>query len=234
MSMSKMSIVVTSLLLLSTGCRTDSPSPFGASEAGVSTPRQLLRSYQFPVGHEKEVERLLREVAVPISVVSAAGVNTRFVPLRPQIVGQGQVLLSAPEGIQEGVPDLLQTIGRAPPRPPAKTIEVTYWLVLGWPGTEVSLAPGLSEVEKPLKALAEIGVKRFALLERIQVASLENIESKTHGRYATEIIHVASAEGDQIGLDLRPKCHTTPTRQHLALLWLGHVNGRCLTLLFSG
>ena len=51
MPMSKMSIVVAPLLLLSTGCRTDSPSPFGASEAGVSTPRQLLRSYQFPVGH---------------------------------------------------------------------------------------------------------------------------------------------------------------------------------------
>jgi hypothetical protein len=199
--MNRVSIVNCLIALgLGAACR-PSVEPTTASRPVGEPPPHILKTYKLPVGHEKSVEKLLSASTYPIEIVTDKGAQTQFVRVNPQLTGNGYIVLSAPEGIHAGVSELLATLEKTPPEAPTPSIEVTYWLVLGFTAKEpdVSQAP---EIADALKALGNLGPMRFQPLETLRVASVDGEEAKVDGRFAM-IRQTATADAGTIQLKLR-------------------------------
>jgi hypothetical protein len=153
----------------------------------------VLRTYQIPAGHQKDVERMLDVAYYPLSS------STTMIKARPAFVG-GLMVLSAPEAIQEGVAELIRRLDGAPATPSVKTIEVTYWLVIAHPADKELIDQQLAALQAPLKELARVGTFHYELLERLQLSALDGQSGKLKSRLA-KIQQTAGLEGDHVSLD---------------------------------
>jgi hypothetical protein len=196
-------------LLLATlaACRTaeSTSRTCGDCQSGSGAPNVpviVMRTHKVPQGQEKLVERLLHNTtSYPIAVMSEKGINTQLVNPVPHFTGNGYFVLSAPENIQEGVRQLLDELAKNPAPPAPASIDATYWLVLGWPAKETSVADRLNEITPALKGLANLGPMRFDLLERIELVALDGDEARTLG-HSAEIKQTAARDGNVFELRL--------------------------------
>jgi hypothetical protein len=137
-------------------------------------------------------ERLeMRAYAVPQAVAGElANVMNRLLyrgkespPAGKASVGPGgQLLVTAPVGVQAGIKDMLARMGDAPPEAPP-TVEITYWVVEGQAGAGAERAANLNAVAPALDAIAkEEGDRTFTLLEKLRVQQVSGSEGKVTGR----------------------------------------------------
>jgi hypothetical protein len=191
-------------LALLAGCRPSDPPRAGpvcsTGSGSPYVPNIVMRTYKVPPSEEKLVERLLDgTTSYPISVVSAQGAQTQLIQARPHFTGNGFFVLAAPENIQEGVRQLIDELAKAPPPPAPASIDVTYWLVLGYSAKDTMVPDRLSEIAPALKGLASLGTMRFELFERVEMVGLDGDEARTIGE-ATEIKQTASRDNDAFQL----------------------------------
>jgi len=187
---------------LAAACRPGAGTPPVASSS-PAMPAFKLRTYEVPPGHEGEVERLLSATQYPVATMGEKGPMTQFVRLNVQFTGGNRLVVSAPEGIHEGVRQMLDVLGKQPP-PVPRVVQVTYWMVVGHPlaeGEQAAPPPQLAEAGKVLEGLAAIGPMRFELLERVEVRSLSGEQAEVAGRYA-RIKQTPSVDGGKISLRL--------------------------------
>jgi hypothetical protein len=198
--------------VIATACRPPA-DPGAASRAADEPAVHVLKTYKLPPGHEKSVARLLSASSYPIAIVTDKGAQTQFVRVNPQLTGNGYMVLSAPEGIHAGVSELIATLEKAPAEAPTPSIEVTYWLVLGYPAAEADLSKA-PEIAEALKALGNLGPMRFQPLETLRVASVDGEESMVEGQYAT-IHQTAAVDTGTIQLKLRIAVHGAEHDAHV-------------------
>lgn len=183
------------------GCKKTQPAGAAAVPDGQPLPH-VLKTYEIPPGHARSLERLLRGTSYPIQVVTEGGAQTQFVRLNPQFTGGEFFVLSAPESIHAGVKEVLAKVAASKSVEASRSLEVTYWLVLAWPatGAEAPMPPELQSIGETLGSTAELGPRRFELLERLEITTLDGEEGKTNGQYGV-VRHTASMVGD--GVELR-------------------------------
>lgn len=186
---------------LLTACRSpDSHTPSPPTTETDQT--QVMRTYQVPPGHQKDVERLLRGNHYPVTVIGGdkAVLQTQFVRLEPQFTGDGYFVLSAPVGIQEGVKQLLEELKSHPAMTGPTSIETTYWMVLGFPSAKTEIPDSLAAITPALKGISDLGTMRFEPYETVQLSSLDGDEARATASRA-EVRQTASADKD--GFDIR-------------------------------
>jgi hypothetical protein len=200
--MNKLLILTSALLALVAGCKKVEKPAAGDVVADGQPLAHVMRTYEIPSGHAKSLERLLRGNSYPIQVVTADGAQTQFVKLNPQFTRSGFFVLSAPESIHTGVAEILAKVAATEPAGGPPSLSVTYWLVLAWPAAraEAPIPPDLQVIGKALETTAELGPRRFELLERLHITALDGEEGKTTGQHG-KVRHTASSVGD--GVELR-------------------------------
>lgn len=199
--MSPRSLVLVMMVLAACSGERKASAPPAAQQTAAPWEPHQLRTYAVPAGHEQDLKRLLESSSYPVSVVSQQGTQTQFVRLNPQFTGSGYFVLSAPAGIHDGVKGLIDVLGKAPAPRAASTIEVGYWLVLGWPAAQTEVSPQLAEAADALKQLGNLGPMRFEPLEKLTLAALDGEEGETTGRLAT-IKQVAASGNDAVKLNV--------------------------------
>jgi hypothetical protein len=193
-------VLVPGLVLgLLAGCG-GKPAPSAAPQTDAQA--HILRTYKVPDGQDKRVERLLRGLSYPVQVVTAQGTQTQFVRLGPELIGDGYMTLSAPAGIHEGVRELLDQLKGSKVPPPPATVETTFWLVLGWPAQERSLAPDLKDAAAAIDTLGDLGPMRFELLDRVQVMTIDGEDAQASGNAIDRLTVTPVVDGDSIALRL--------------------------------
>jgi hypothetical protein len=150
-----------------------------------------LKSYDVPSGHAQQVSSVLRSVF-----------RDQEITARAELSPDGQLLVLGPDGVQQGVDELLAKMQdrKPPPAPPA--IELNYWLVLGTPAAEHTVGTGLDEVKAALDSVsAAQGPMRFVKLERLRVQSLADEHANAGGIFA-KIRQRASLNNDKVLADV--------------------------------
>jgi hypothetical protein len=172
----------------------------GTNETSQTSENHLLRMYKVDPAQKDMVASLFSKgIDFPISVVSEKGTNTQLVRVRPRFLGNGHFVVSAPEGIHQGIEELVNVLKSSEPPPSTKTVEVNYWFVLGYHGERAQPDTRLAEISEALKSLSNLGEMRFELLEKIRSMSLDGHRSNARGVYA-KVDTGTSIEGDKIEL----------------------------------
>jgi hypothetical protein len=142
----------------------------GSPEAAV------LRSYEVKPEVAVEISNALR---MALST-GKDGAPYGQVTLSPN----GQLLVTAPPSVQQGVAKILEDIAtRKPPSTP--TIRFEAWLVAAAPGERVD-SPNLKELEPALRAVEESkGSMRFELLEKLSTQVRSGQRSEIQGQRST-------------------------------------------------
>jgi hypothetical protein len=193
--------------VLAAGCGSKAAPSSSAPAQNDYAQAHILRTYKVPDGQDKRVERLLRALSYPVQVVTPQGTQTQFVRLGPELIGDGYMTLSAPAGIHDGVRELLDQLKSSKVPPPPATIDTTFWMVLGWPATERSIAPELKDVAGAIEALGDLGPMRFELLDRLQVATIDGEETTASGNAVDRFVETPVVDGDAIRLRLSIRVH---------------------------
>ena len=188
-------------LVAACGRRESAPATPETSPVIQSPSKHVLKTYQVPAGHETALKRLLQGNSYPIQVISDNGAQTQFVRLNPQFTGSGYFVLSAPEGIHDGVRGLLDVVTKQDLKATQPLVKVTYWLVLGWPSDKTEIGPQLEAISEPLGELTSLGTMRFELLESLNITALDGEEGIARGRLATTK-HTGFVENGKIELRL--------------------------------
>lgn len=165
------------------GSEKPAPMPTCPKEALV------LRSYDVHPGYASELTD-------SVNRLMSMGNNQERLG-RAHLGPGGKVLVAAPQGVQDGVTQLLQSIsGSTPTLPP--TISITYWVVTGRPGDSQELPADLREIDKALSALAAVeGGLDFSLEEKLELRSLSGEKGHIRGR-SMHVEQWASARGDEV------------------------------------
>jgi len=135
----------------------------------------VLRSYEVKPEIAAEISNALRAALA----VGKDGVPYGQVTLSPN----GQLLVTAPPSVQQGVAKILDDIAsRKPPSTP--TIGFEAWLVAASPGDRVD-SPNLKELEPALRAVEESkGSMRFELLEKLSTQVRSGQRSQIQGQHS--------------------------------------------------
>jgi len=181
------------LLLAAAGCRSGEREILIQPESPGSAPEAepVLRSYTLPSGRGQQVSSILSSL-----------LYRKEKPLgRAALTPDGQLVVVAPTGIQEGLDKLLSNMGSSEATAPP-TVAITYWLVVGRPASEPD-ATRLPAVLQPMvdAVLANQGPMELALLETMTLRSLSDATGRAAGRYANAN-QVASVAGDKIVADI--------------------------------
>jgi hypothetical protein len=149
-----------------------SPAPVATTD----TPPMILRTYPVPPSSAQQLKSIIN------GVLWNEGKPVGHSTLSPD----GQLVLVAPEGVQQGVQTLVQGFGKsgAPAIPSA--VEVAYWLVLGHPVAKAPPMPEtLREIASALDAVKSVeGPMEFATLERLRLQSSADEIGTLNGRIA--------------------------------------------------
>ena len=167
------------------GCKEKEVRFQPAEGAAAAEPAVSLKSYEVPAGYAEQVRSVLRSVF-----------HDQPITARAELSPDGQLLVLGPDGVQQGVDELLAKMKdrKPPPAPPA--IELNYWLVLGVPAKETSIGAGLDEVRPALDSVtATQGPMRFVKLERLRLQSLRDEHADATGMYATVNQRASIADG---------------------------------------
>ncbi len=133
----------------------------------------VLRSYEVKPEVAAEISNALR------TALAVNGVSYGQVTLSPG----GQLLVTAPPSVQQGVAKILEDIAsRKPPSTP--TIRFEAWLVVASPGNRAD-SPNLKELEPALAAVEKSqGSMRFELLEKLSAQARSGQRSQIQGQHA--------------------------------------------------
>ena len=133
----------------------------------------VLRSYDVKPEISMEISNALRATLAG----GKEGVPYGQVTLSPS----GQLLVTAPPSVQQGVAKILEDVAsRKPPSTP--TIRFEAWLVAASPGDRVD-SPKLKELEPALRAVEESkGSMRFELLEKLSTQVRSGQSSEIQGQ----------------------------------------------------
>ena len=198
------------IAMVATACRSqDSVQKATCGDGCQSETAHILRTYQVPQGQDKTVARLLRGNMYPIQVTGAQGTQTQFVHLNPQLTGDGYFVLSAPIGIHEGVRQLLEELKSRRPKTGSPSVDVTYWLVLGYPSKESVIPDQLADLAPALKTMTNLGAMRFELFEKLEVNALDGEEARAKGA-RVELKQTASIDKDDVELRIEAQTAGDP------------------------
>jgi len=181
-------ILVACVVLSSCGQR-------GAGEAAESEAVEL-QTYTVPPEYKNELHSMLR------SALEAEGNRVGRVTKGPG----GTLLVVAPPRVQAGVRRILEGGFDAPPV--ATPTKLTYWFLVGRPADSpgqafsVTGGRGLTELEPVLLQIATAqGPTEFALLEQIELTSMNQERAQTSGRFA-RVMQRATRRGQQVVADV--------------------------------
>ena len=173
-------LCITGLLI---GCQ-----PPAATEPTVvkAEPEIMLKTYVVPGGQVSEVGSMLNRLMR----------NNEEILGKASVTPGGQLVVLGPEGIHQGIAELLETIGELEPSGPPPTIEFTYWLVLGRASDEPKDLTRDGTIAPALQSLSQSqGAMEFQLMERIKVRSVSGEHAQTMGERA-EIRQIATVSKD--------------------------------------
>jgi hypothetical protein len=178
----------------------------------------VLRTYDVPGAYSAEVGGMIRRLLKPNGDDKPALGSASIGP-------GGKLLVAAPDGIQEGVQQLVQALHAKLPPPPA-TVTIEMWVVAGRPAQEAS---GLKELGEAAPALESVmkkeGAMEVALIEKLSLTSISGQHASTFGANV-KLSQVATVIDDSVlaDIDIDPVGpHSYSTRVELA-------NGRMLVL----
>lgn len=181
-------LLVSSLTLALVGCVRDNPS----APAPAPAPQVLVPQTPAPPAPPQPVQVELRAFDVPQALASelANVINSQLyrakdeAPLGRATVGPGgQLLVTAPPGVLDGVASLLKRIEAAPPAAPPVVV-LTWWMVQATPSDVATpLPPALKEVAPALEAVAAAdGPRSFSLVEKLTLQQASGAEAHLEGR----------------------------------------------------
>ncbi|MEO1268176.1 MAG: hypothetical protein AAFX99_08765 [Myxococcota bacterium] len=206
------------------GCSPVAPSPPATPGAANEEPLEL-RSYTFPEQRHEHAYGALH------SVLTQQG--------QPWRVTRGlgdQVLVLAPARVQRDIQAFVEQVG-SPEYvvAPRKTVQLTYWLVVGRRGDDTRSVP---EVEKALSAIeSDQGPMEFVLLEKLSMQSLEGKHAQSQGMWLEAGQHIWVEENIQAevslevkgGSRLQTQLNMTP-EQYVVLGQAGYPSGHAAEL----
>jgi hypothetical protein len=145
-----------------------------AMRGGRGPETAVLRSYDVKPEIAAEISNALRAALA----VGKDGVPYGQVTLSPN----GQLLVTAPPSVQQGVAKILEDIASRKP-PPTPTIRFEAWLVAASPGDRVD-SPNLKELEPALHAVEESkGSLHFELVEKLSTQVRSGQRSQIQGQH---------------------------------------------------
>lgn len=133
----------------------------------------VLKSYDVPQAYASEVGGIVRRLLAAQGDKPALG--------SASIGPGGRVLVAAPEGIQQGVRELVDSLVANKPAPPA-TVTIEVWVVAGRPAAEGASAPHLAEIAPALDAVTKSqGPIEFRLVEKVSLTSVSGQNGSASG-----------------------------------------------------
>jgi hypothetical protein len=147
-----------------------------ATQAWRGSEAVVLRSYEVKPEIAVEISNALR--------ATLAGGKDRAAYGQVSLSPSGQLLVTAPPSVQQGVAKILEDIASRQP-PPTPTIRFEAWLVAASPGERVD-SPNLKELEPALRAVEESkGSLRFELVEKLSTQVRSGQSSEIQGQRST-------------------------------------------------
>ena len=156
-------------------CQPQTSAPAPAAPAASGPERLEMKSYAVPQAVAGELANVLNRLLFRGKEAPPAG--------KASVGPGGQLLVTAPAGVQAGIKDMLAELGETAPEAPP-TVEITYWVVEAVPGAAAERAPNLQAVGAALDVIArEEGDRTFTLLEKLRVQQMSGSEgNKVSGR----------------------------------------------------
>lgn len=167
-----------------------------APQSGVSSAvdPMVLRAYDVPGAYSAEVGGMIRRLLKPNGEDQPALGSVSVGP-------GGKLLVAAPDGIQEGVQQLVDALRAKQPPPPA-SVTIETWIVAGRPAPEPA---GLSRVGEAAVALEVVmrkeGPMEVELLEKIALTSISGQHAESHSGNV-KLGQVATVVDDRVIADL--------------------------------
>jgi len=172
-------------------CRAD-------NTASAAEPAPLMKTYDVPSGQGPQIR----------SVINAAldrGENNPRLA-RVELSPNGKLVVVGPQGIQDGVKELLDQLAKEPAQPPPPTISFTYWLVVGKKAKDASAPtpPELAEIASALAAIQKAdGPVSFSSLEKLSMLSQADEFAEQQSGRSTYVRQRASLQDGKVIADLR-------------------------------
>jgi hypothetical protein len=208
----------------------DTPAPAPEAEAAeaavVDEDGMVMRTYSVEPDRVREVRSVLGRLLQGAKEQPDRG--------RVEELGGGRIVVVAPPGIQSGVQQMLDEMAQAPVGSHTRSVEVSYWFVMGQPAAEGDNAADFPAIGAALEEVAKhSGPIRFEMLEQASLRSLLNERADTAGnRFSVE--HVVSKVDRKYVADLRLRPSIVPLSQS----WHGRLETRVVvdpgTLLVVG
>ncbi len=152
-------------------------------------PEIVLRSYEVPAEISSEVRSTLEQAFWQGQVLPPLG--------RVTMLPNGDVLVTAPEKVQEGVKRILDEVADKKPGP-TPSIHFDLWVVTATTGADAPIAGDLSEIEPALTALRQSkGAVNFQLLEKLSTLARAGEESDIRGAAARMEVNASLRKDDQ-------------------------------------
>ncbi|MCP4444351.1 MAG: hypothetical protein GY811_03270 [Myxococcales bacterium] len=200
----KPTTIIAPLLVACLACNSKPAAEAPAAEAPVAdslhTRKLTLRTYQVPGDRTEEMQRIIETLSYPITIVSANGAQTQFVPLSNVLfTSDGSFIVNAPQEIHDGLPAVIEAVKRSEPKT-ISMVRVDYWLVVGRPASETNVDPSLAPIADALNSVAEkTGPMDFVRFETMQLQAIEGKWAQGRGLH-TQIKQKATVENGKVVL----------------------------------
>ena len=167
------------------GCFVLSGCDWRESGAGEGSEPVELRVYRVPVERQDELFGMLRQA---LGVESANEIGRAAKGLN------GSLLVTAPARIHEGLEEVLSAdLGAAPV---VRPVTLTYWFLVGRPFNPAEGNPPFAVAGQQVPVLEPVlgqiadaqGPTEFALLEQLQLSSLDNEYAVAQGRLGRHVL----------------------------------------------
>jgi hypothetical protein len=173
---------------LAAGCNI-SPATQPAGEAAM-----VLRAYDLPSEYSAEIGGMIRRLLKPNGDDKPAIGSASVGP-------GGKLLVAAPDGIQEGVQQLVDALRTKQPPPPA-TVTIEVWVVAGRAAAEGRGLEALGEAKTAIEAvIGREGPMEVALLEKLSLSSISGQHASTFGANL-KMSQVATVIDDRVLADI--------------------------------
>jgi hypothetical protein len=164
-----------------TGFTTPAPAAVGPA-VGREGYDLVPKLYDVPAGREAEIRRLLKGMSYPVSVITANGAQTQFVPLQATFTSDRHLVINAPVQYHPAVAEIIGKLGSGSASP--QSFEVTYWIVRAEAAAKTAVAPDLAEIAPVLEGLPGLGTRRFAMLDHLSTRTTDGDDGGLDGQVA--------------------------------------------------